>query len=453
MLARSSEHTTTKLHIRLAETIVGCARSARSLAQRSPFTLQTGLFLAFTSYLLLSPVPLSSDIVSASLAYGLLTLASLISIITLVHGLRIKRRLSVDLIPPDQEIYPGRDVLCVLRVSPLTLLPGTFLECRLEFAHPRVTPSAVRLFGSFSEPRPAPLSLTFPHRGNWHVAAIRCFLGDSTGFVRLTWTIPMQSSIIVAPPIAPNTNLPLISSTQRPDDHVPDTVHRYGDPFDIKPYHPTDGIKKIVWKAFAKSGELLSRHPEPAMTPEGFVAVCVLAKPDDDELCGKAISYITALKELTLEVLVGCEGHSDRELAKDPSATQTLLIDSVWDSVQSTRDSLKADLQAIIDESSESTSRVALRSMVLFCSGSRLADNAQVESVAQLAQWLSNQGIEPVFFLTEPTSVNAVSSPPLPQRARALLIEPNAPSSIPCSPEQYQRFLSTCLAQQWRVFV
>lgn len=427
--------------------------AAYSLAARGPFTLQTGLLGIFSCYLLLGPVPVSSDIISAALAYGLLTLAGLISGTTLLHGLRVKKTLLVELRPPEGAVHPGRDVLCILRVSPVALLPGAFLECSVDFAHPESTPSIIRLFGSSADSRLVPITLSFPHRGNWDVKAIRCCLGDSTGFVRLRWTVPMQSSIIVTPEIPVNTDLPLVSSTQRPDDSNPDTVHRFGDPYDIKPYHPADGIKKIVWKAFAKSGELLSRHPEPAMTPEGFVAVCVLARPLDDDLCGRALAYVAALKELKLDIVVGCEGHGDRELGRDMDSSRTLLVDSVWDAAQSNRSSLTTDLQAIIDDSSQGSAHTQLRSLVLFCSGSRLTDKAEVATIVHLAQWLNSQGIEPVFFLTQPQVSHARSTNPLRERAQALLIEPQQPRTSGSSLEQYQQFLSTCLGQQWRVFV
>jgi hypothetical protein len=437
----------------LVTTIRPLVQSAYSLAARSPFTLQAGLLGIFSCYLLLGPVPASSDIISAALAYGLLTLAGLISGAAILHGLRVKKTLSVGIAPPEGEVHPGRDVLCILRVSPVTLLPGVFLECSVEFAHPGSTPSIVRLFGSSSEQRRVPITLSFPHRGNWDVKAIQCCLGDTTGFVRLRWAVPMQSSIIVTPEIPINTDLPLISSTQRPDDSNPDTVHRYGDPFDIKPYHPADGIKKIVWKAFAKSGELLSRHPEPAMTPEGFVAVCVLARPLDDDLCGRALAYVAALKELKLDILVGCEGHGDREPGRDAHSSKTLLVDSVWDAAQSNHASLVTDIQAIIDESSQGSAHTNLRSLVLFCSGSRLTDKAESAAMIHLAQWLSAQAIEPVFFLTEPQMSHNGPVSPLRKRAQALLIEPHQPHARGASLEQYQQFLSTCLAQQWRVFV
>jgi hypothetical protein len=248
--------------------------------------------------------------------------------------------------------------------------------------------------------------------------------------------------------------LPLVSSTQRPGDLVPDAVHRHGDPFDIKPYHPSDGIKKIVWKAFAKSGELLSRHPEPSMTPEGFVAIFVLARPEDDELCGMALAYTTALKELHLDLLLGCQGGSGRPLGDDVESSKALLVDSVWDAANASSESIAVDLQTLVDGCAASGSQVALRKMVVFCAGSRVADPAEAEVVTQLATWLDNHGIEPVFFMTQPQSlITRAATSSFALKAKALLVTPNASSSSTSSAANYQRFLSTCLSRQWEVFV
>jgi hypothetical protein len=213
-------------------------------------------------------------------------------------------------------------------------------------------------------------------------------------------------------------------------------------------------MKKIVWKAFAKSGELLARHPEPSMTPEGFVAICILARPEDDELCGKAISYIAALKELTLDLLVTCEGHKGRPLGHDIETSKTLLIDSVWDAAQSDNTSLETDFQALIDACSTSNSQVQLRKMVVFCAGSRLTDPAEASNVTRLAIWLDTHSIEPVFFLTQPQNLaNHPSSSRLATKAQAIFLEPASTIPPAHSASNYQNFLSTCLSKQWEVFL
>jgi hypothetical protein len=365
----------------------------------------------------------------------------------------MKKNLRIEFIPPDDAIISQSKTHCILNLSGLPLLPGTFLDCSLAFAHQGATPIVVRLSGSWKAERRVPIELSFPHRGAWDIQGIDCALGDQSGCILLQWRIPMQSSMIVAPRIPRNSTLPLISSTQRPGDLSPDTVNRLGDPFDIKPYHPSDGVKKIVWKAFAKSGELLARHPEPSMTPEGFVAICVLARPEDDDLCGKALSYIASLKELTLDLLVGCQGHAGRTLGHDFETSKNLLIDSTWDAARTSTNALVHDLEALIEGCSASASQITLRKMVVFCSGARLANAREAETVVQLAAWLDTHDIEPVFFLTQPPTLPNQNASTLTSRAQALLVATDSSVHGSFSIASYQEFLSTCLSKQWEVFV
>jgi hypothetical protein len=377
----------------------------------------------------------------------------LILVTTTIHGLLVKKKLRVDLTPPRDEVLARDTVRCVITVPSIKLLPGIFLECSLIFTQAGVAQERVRLHGSWSNERRLGVDATFPHRGAWEISGVRCTLADITGFTSISWTIPHQTSVNVAPPIPLNTDLPLVSSTQRSGDLAPDTINRYGDPFDIKPYHPSDGIKKIVWKAFAKSGELLSRHPEPSMTPEGFVAICILARAHEDDVCGKALAYIQALKELTLEVLVGCEGHNGRALATDEASTKTLVIDSAWDSLRSTPSSLLSDVQAVIDACTKGNSHVSLRKMVIFCSGSRFTSARDVEQLVSVGSWLEGRNVEPVFFITPPKRLHSTSSSPLRATLESLVVEPEPHEQPTQVASHYQNFLSTCLSRQWEIVV
>lgn len=427
---------------------------ALSAAKRSPLTLQSYLLIAFCCYLLSGPVPVSSDIICASLAWGLLATIGIIAAITTVHALRIKKLLtSVELFLPEESLLAQQSARHVLSFPALRLLPGALLECELDFVHHFTGSTQVRLHGSWNTQRRVPFDLTFPHRGNWDIHGIRCRVGDLSGFIRVSWTIPQQTSVTVSPSIPNDTNLPLVSSTQRPGDLTPDTVHRYGDPFDIKPYHPSDGMKKIVWKAYAKSGQLLSRHPEPSMTPEGFVAICVLARPEDDVVCGAALAYVEALIELKLEILVGCEGHNGRDLGTDVASAKTLLIDSVWDATNANEIVRVADLQAIIDHCSDGDSRITLRKIVIFCSGSRVSEHDDAHRILSHAAWLEAQGIEPIFFLTQPEAFVRRDTPRLSEKLRGLFVEPDEQLASLPSPSAYKGFLTTCAARQWEVFI
>jgi hypothetical protein len=420
---------------------------------RGPLTAQTGVVLIFCCYLLLGPVPNHSDIISASLAYGLLTIVSIIVVATTIQAALIKRALKLTLYPPDAPVLARSSCRSVLLASRIWLIPGTTLECQLRYAHPGAETPLIKLYKGWREDRRIAVEQSFPHRGNWEVTEIECAVRDLTGFARLSWRVPIQSSIVVAPIPQPEALLPLVSSTQRAGDLVTDTVHRQGDPFDIKPYHPSDGLKKIVWKAFAKSGQLLSRHPEASMTPEGFVALFVIADGSHDQVCGKAVSYVTALKELKLDILLGCQGQSGRPFGSDAESTQTLLIDSVWDAKDRDVALTIDDLQALLDSCVQSNSGVNVRRMVIFIDGARLAAPSGLELLDSLSNWLDTHAIEPVFFVSQPSNFASPQSEVWYNKALNLVLEPARGAAPRVSAADYQRFLSTCVARQWEVYV
>lgn len=428
-------------------------RLVTRISMRSPFTMRSILLIIFCGYLVLGPISLDSDIIAAALAYGLLSLLGIIVIATTLLAILIKKSLLATLYLPEEPMVSGEASRFVLKISKVTLLPGAVLECRPVCVQSGLELPTVKLYRSTSQDSRVPIDVIAPHRGNWAMTGVQCTVADFSGFLRISWTIPLDTSLTVHPPEHPDALLPLISSTQRAGDLVTDTTHRHGDPFDTKPYHPADGVKKIIWKVFAKSGELLSRHPEPSMTPEGFVAMFVLARPDDDEVCGKALAYVRAIQELKLDLRLNCEGHNKRSLGLDLRSCQELLVDATWDSLASTADSIAQDLQALYDTCTAASANAHLHRMVIFCSGSRLASPEGETVIQELSLWMEQRNIEPVFFITQPHVQNIHKETWWIRMGVHLMTETRDSSPYTASPEGYQRFISSCLSKKWEVFV
>jgi len=232
-----------------------------------------------------------------------------------------------------------------------------------------------------------------------------------------------------------------------------DIFNRQGEPFDIKSYHPSDGVKKIVWKAFAKRGELLSRHPEASMTPEGFVVMLVIAGVEGDPACAQAFAYSESLARLNLEIIASCEGALTRPPARAPEALKELLIDSVWDARPEDPSQLQRDAAALLDYCAQLSPGITVKKLLLFASAERVANEASSATIQGLATWLSNQGVEPVFCLTPPSRI----TPPITRskfpRVANILIAPEKPSAPAVSAVAYNNFLSSCLHRQWEVHV
>ncbi len=418
-----------------------------------PLSVRCLLLVALGLYLLVSPVARHTDIVSAALAYGLLGTILTLAVTVAAQGLFLRRHLAVAVVPPSDEGISGEAVRVAITVPRLRLLPLLSLDLRLESSAADFPKAALRVTGFSSGDRSFTLDLTLPHRGAWPLTALRCEVKDAAGLACVSWLQPLASSIEVGPPEAGETRLPLISSTQRPGDLAVDVFNRQGDPFDIKAYHPSDGIKKIVWKAYAKSGELLSRHPEASMTPEGYVVMMVLARPEDDVVCSSALAYAQAVSELKLDVVAGCEGLGGRAPATSPALMRELLIDAVWDARRQAGEALQEDTVSLLDFCANQALRVQVKKLLIFCAGSRVAEPAESARILKLAGWLTLQGIEPAFCVTAPERLLSAAPRGAIGRIAPLVFEPDPAEPQGVSASQYRSFLAQCLSKQWEVFV
>lgn len=439
----------------LAKSILETPRAVfHKLGLRSglgPLSPRAVALTLFTTYLMLGPVAKHSDVVSAALAYGLLGVISVAAVVVLAQSLLL-RRMQVALVPPAAESVSGEAARVAVVLPSARILPFTLLEISLESPIAEFPKAALRVTGFSAEERRLTLDLAFPHRGSWEISAIHCELRDAAGLVRVVWRQAVTASVLVIPPAGEESRLPLVSSTQRPGDMVTDTQNRQGDPFDIKAYHPSDGLKKIVWKAFAKRGELLSRHPEASMTPEGFVVMLVLARPEDDNACSAALSYAQATSELGLDIVLGCEGIRGRSPARSVDAAQTLLVDAVWDAQASAGASIEPDTTELIDYCTGLAAGLRVRKLLLFCAGSRVSgpDGARL---LKLAAWLAAQGIEPIFALSAPARLADSRQRGFTRFLSPLILEEDRPTEAEVPAAGYQSFLAHCLSSQWEVHV
>ena len=416
-----------------------------------PLTTRSVVIMLFILYLLLGPVSSSTDIIAAALAYGLLALIGIFTTIIVAQGALLQRSLALEVVAPSGESYVGSPARVAIIISPTWVLPLTYLDISLKSPHADLPRSAIRVTGTGRSERRLVLELPMPHRGNWDISGVQLELRDVVGLSRFIWQEELSASIIVTPPVMHETNLPLVSSTQRPGDMVTDMLNRQGDPFDIKAYHPSDGIKKIIWKTFAKRGELLSRHPEASMTPEGFVVMLVLARPEDDQVCARALAYAISLKELKLDIVMSCEGARGRTPASEIARCKELLIDSVWDAKALNGSSIQLDATELLDLCCNQMLGIRVRKLIIFCSGARTADPLAGAQILQLATWLSTQGIEPIFCLTPPSTLINSTQRPIMQRLGTLFVAGETTKTAPVVAANYQRFLADCLSRQWEV--
>ena len=428
-----------------------------------PLTLRGTLLAALIIYGCLGPARTEADIIAATLGYTSATLFGLILIGTLVQGLRIRRALQVNIsgTSSDNPVAneSGRPTPIIIKTSPLSLLPGFTLSLNLGFESPGVTVPEFKFTGSLGRSRYLSHPVIFPHRGIWRLNETRITVGDQLGLTQLRWKLSgseASRSFTITPPRTEIGRLPVISSCERVGDLITHSRERHGDQFDIRQYHPADGARRIVWKIFARRGELVSRHPESSMTPEGRVLIFTAALPSEDRMCGALVRYAEQLTELDLDIVAGCSGMRDSKAASSTAALQALLISSVWNADSDVTE-VQSDLLRVLHQASENMNGESIRRVAIFTSPERFRSIRDIALMTTLGSTLEESQITPVFFIVTDAGSNQLgaqvvtrSSPDLPKIIRNWMLEP---TTRPVAQDQQplREFLQQCARSNWQI--
>lgn len=382
--------------------------SARLFSLREANTLLTlrgAAVLLLAVLLLIGPVKHDFDIVASYVSYAIIGVLILLLAITLFNGFRLKRSLSISVsqrprdegTPRTSLMRSGRHESFVMHTSAIKVTPLFLLEISLRFENAGAAAECLRLTGWSGSDRLLVQGISFPHRGEWRVREIQFNFGDQLGFAALRWKLNSSSlacSFRVYTPEAEPRVLPVLSSASRAGDAISDVDTRQGELYDLKQYHPSDGVRRILWKKYAKTGELISRHPERAMTPEGLVVLFCVADKFDDDVCAAYHAYLKVLEEQQLEIMAGCEGMLQRNTARSARQAEELCVDSVWDCGTHDPAALKRDFSRLLNSVG---SQYRIERVVVFIGVERLrcADGAQL--CALLGESLAEIGAKPVF--------------------------------------------------------
>ena len=356
------------------------------------------------AYLALGAVSQHSDIIASVLVALVVALLLALSMLVLVARVMVRRGLDLRLVGGgDPAVSPalaaGEAFPILMRLGSFTIPFFTVCNLRLQFRRGNVNLSSHRLSGRISPELVLREDVRFPHRGLWEVQCAELTVSDIFGFFRSRWRVDCQREFPILPAHEPSDRFPIVSSSERPGDEVPHARNRQGDPYELKPYHPSDGMRKIVWKIFAKRGELVSRHPEASMSPEGQTLVYTFARRTEDRACGLAIDYVRRLDDLNLDIFFSVEGASavpGSGAARSVSRAEDLLLRAVWEEGQPER-----DLEQLLQAAASAQGReVEIRVVVLVCAAARFQNEADINAVIAAADRLVSKGIAPIFFIT-----------------------------------------------------
>lgn len=419
------------------------------------------IIIAFLIFLFYSPVLKQTDIVAAVIVYVLSAYVVLLLLITFFTARKIKNASSIRAFQPESLAATGAAIdeqgiatskipaLFVMQLSKTYVPPGYCLEIQAEFEEGDLALSKHILTGKIGDKHLLKEPVTFPHRGYWKIGRINFILSDKLNLTSYSWSLSENignNELVVNPQVSRDSSLPIISSSNRVGDALPDLKEKNGDPFDLKAYHPSDGIRRILWKVYAKSGELISRHPEASMTPEGQVLVYALVGKNDEEVCGAALAYLKFAESLNLEILFSCLGLYKNNVAQTEAEAKELLIDTVWKTQRSDSSHATQSLQSLIDTFNSKASASNIDRIVIFCSKKTLSIQSGVRTVLELADHLEGQGIRPFFCLIESATDN------LQQQSSSWftkLFFKTASSNKERDTKLYYNFLGICKSKNW----
>ncbi|MCI5065746.1 DUF58 domain-containing protein [bacterium] len=402
------------------------AFSPRRLHSAVVFTpsLRGALILLFGAILVIGPVQAHSDLYAAVVGYSLIALVLITLLFTFFSGWWLRRHSHFQMTygtnastAQSPHLTSSDEISIALHIKGGRILPFTSLEITPRVGGQRSTfpdndngdrefPLASwRLIGGFFGNESCSQHLFFPHRGEWAIRSLSMRFRDTLGLGTFRWSIDGERLPVIplSPPIRSFPDLPIFTGETRSGVDQSDIQRQDGDAYDVKRYHPSDGMRRILWKVYARSGELLSRHPEPSMTPEGVVAIGVLAGKEDDFLCSLATAHLKRLTEEEYQFLVIADGAEDPisspdAIARTEEEAERLFRTSVWKSesvTNSERISLIDALQRVFqDERGSELSRITL-----FISLNSISHPQFLESLGEFFEALRTRNIQPLWII------------------------------------------------------
>jgi len=367
-------------------------------------------FLAFVAILLAGPATTQADIVAAVIGYTFLALFSLLFVVTSVGGLYLKRNLLLQIIMPSGQtrLHSGRDKVCSNQKAPILFkadgpnLPPFFsLSLTVNWNCQWIASQRV-IFSGRLRKTVLKQEVSFPFRGAWKISSLSLKFEDPLGLSSFNWSLTDEKhcpSIEIYPLTADASQIPIMSSQYRPGDTLPDTEERSGEFFDLKPYHPADGVRRILWKIFARSGELISRHPEQAMQPEGKACVFVAANRDEDSVASIALAYAQAILDSGLELEFTCRGQQNNHPARTIREAEDLTL--IYPGLEDDQISINPGLSSVLN-SSKPTPKV-----IVFISENELT--SLMSNSSELHTLLSPHQVAPALVILSSQKVKSTT--------------------------------------------
>ena len=112
-------------------------------------------------------------------------------------------------------------------------------------------------------------TVSFPRRGHWKNIQREFWISDIFAICRVRFVRDMNIDLLVEANIG-KLAAPVFAIGMQDGGENPHPMGKpYGDRVDMRNYAPGDPVRYILWKTYARTGELVVRTPERALQPDG----------------------------------------------------------------------------------------------------------------------------------------------------------------------------------------
>lgn len=149
------------------------------------------------------------------------------------------------------------------------------------------------------------------HRRCWVATLVRRFtIQDVFGLARVAWSRRYPTPVFVLPDTGRLRNMPVVQSLATGEGLPHPSGAPEGDRMEIRRYTPGDSVRNILWKTFARTGQLNVRLPERSVD-RARRTVAYLVSGKDDEPAAAAARVALEAGALGEHWLFGADGTNE----------------------------------------------------------------------------------------------------------------------------------------------
>jgi hypothetical protein len=254
-------------------------------------------------------VVLAMSVVAVAVAVLCLLAVSITAVV-----LKLAMRRSIDEASGTRSLECGFATRLGFSVSSLWWVP--FVTVSWRWVSPRATVRLVR------ERRRLHEECIPTRRGMFEQVERRIEVSDPFGFARCAFRVIDPRAVRALPSVGALKRVEVVRTLSPGEDISDPRGGPDGERSDMRAYAPGDPIKFVLWKVFARSGDLVLRSPERAFSPAKQTTAYLVAGAGDEAAAGLA-RLLVETNSLGTRWVLGADG-SDEDARGGPQAMELI---------------------------------------------------------------------------------------------------------------------------------